>query len=181
MRSGTRCRPDFAYLHPWSCESGQGANLSRSSASWRGEQQPFSDEEFGFEKLSWLISYKTATFHSNKKLHSIFRGWGRESERLAVCCDDRERENILTLGRPQQHAAKAARVSRSHPLCLCAFFTSGPFSIWLASGEDRLQQNFPCCNSGIRLSLVWLATGCPELLTRLGISRNRDLVHWQVK
>jgi hypothetical protein len=95
--------------------------LSRSSASWRGEQQPFSDEEFGFEKLSWLISYKTATFHSNKKLHSIFRGWGRESERLAVCCDDRERENILTLGRPQQHAASRASLSLASAVSLCFF------------------------------------------------------------
>jgi hypothetical protein len=64
--------------------------VSIQRKSWRGEQQPISDEEFGFEKLSWLISYKTATFQSNKKLHSIFRGWGRECVRLAVCCGDRE-------------------------------------------------------------------------------------------
>jgi hypothetical protein len=73
------------------------------------------------QTINYRRGYNNDYLSSNKKLHSIFRGWGRESERLAVCCDDRERENILTLGRPQQHAASRASLSLASAVSLCFF------------------------------------------------------------
>lgn len=47
-----------------------------------------------------IISYKTATFHSNKKRHTIFGGWVCGCASWLGRCDERERDENTSVSRP---------------------------------------------------------------------------------